>query len=310
MKRGIIMKIAVIGAGAMGSLYGGYLSTVAEEVYLIDVWQQHVDAINKNGLSIQEEDEEVVVYPKATSSAEEVGYVDLALVFVKSTITGSALEKNKAILGPDTVVLSLQNGYGNVEQMADYVNINNIIAGTTAHGSTMLAPGHIKHAGKGETHIGWVQNKEDGSIDAISDILSRAGFETIVSDNVMELIWSKLIINVGINALTAILNLKNGELLIYDETKELMRMAILEAVKTAKASGIDFDEEKMVRKVMDIAFATGENKSSMLQDVLNKRKTEIDTINGAVVKLGVKHSVETPVNVVLTTLVKILEKIK
>ncbi|MBP1745219.1 MAG: panE [Firmicutes bacterium] len=302
------MKIAVIGAGAMGSLYGGYLSKVSEEVYLVDVWQQHVDAINKNGLIVEGKDRETVVYPKAVSSAEEIGYVDLALIFVKSTITGSALEKNKAILGPDTIVLSLQNGYGNVEQMAEYVNINNIIAGTTAHGSTMLAPGHIKHAGKGETHIGWVQKRKDGRIDSISDILSRAGFETIVSDNVMELIWSKLIINVGINALSAILNLKNGELLIYDETKELMRMAILEAVKTAKAAGIDFDEEEMVKKVMNIAFATGENKSSMLQDILNKRKTEIDTINGAIVKVGVKHSVETPVNVVLTTLVKTLEK--
>lgn len=302
------MKIAVIGAGAMGSLYGGYLSKVSDEVYLVDVWQQHVDSINAEGLSIQEKDKDIVVHPRAVSSADRVGYVDLAIVFVKSITTGSALEKNAALLGPDTIVLSLQNGYGNIEQIAEFVNINNIIAGTTAHGGTMLAPAHIKHAGVGETHIGWVKNKNDDRIDDIADILSKAGFETIVSDNVMELIWSKLIINVGINALTAILKVQNGGLLKQEETKTLMRMAILEAVNVAKAVGIDFNREEMVKKVMDVSFATGENKSSMLQDILNKRKTEIDTINGAIVKEGQKYSIDTPTNLVLTNLVKTLEK--
>ena len=303
------MKIAVVGAGAMGSLYGGYLSKVAEDVLLVDVWQEHVDTINAQGLSIQEKDKDIVMHPKAVSNADGVGYADLVIVFVKSITTGSALEKNEALLGPDTVVLSLQNGYGNIDQIAEYVNINNIIAGTTAHGATMLAPGRIKHAGTGETHIGWVRNRKDDRIDSVSDILRKAGFDTIVSDNVMELIWSKLIVNVGINALTAILKVQNGDLLKQEETKDLMGMAIMEAVNVAKASGFDFDGEDTVKKVMDIAFETGENKSSMLQDILNKRKTEIDTINGAIVKEGKKYSLETPINLVLTDLIKSLEKI-
>lgn len=124
------MKIAVIGAGAMGSLYGGYLSKVSSNVCLVDVWQQHVDVINSEGLCIEEKDGDVLVHPKAVSNVSEVGYVDLAIVFVKSILTGDALEKNRAILGPDTIVMSLQNGYGNVEQIAKYVDINNIIAGT------------------------------------------------------------------------------------------------------------------------------------------------------------------------------------
>ncbi len=301
------MKIAIIGAGAMGSLYGGYLSKVSPEVYLVDVWQQHVDSINNNGLSIQEREGDVVVKPKAVSDASEIGYVDLAIVFVKSIMTGSALEKNAALLGPDTIVLSLQNGYGNIDQIAEFVDINNVIAGTTAHGATMLAPGHIKHAGKGETHIGWVKSKDDKRIEKIDDLFQKAGFDTVISNNVMELIWSKLIVNVGINALTAVLKLKNGELLRQQETKDLMGMAIIEAVKVAEAAGISFKQEDMVKKVMDIAFATGENKSSMLQDILNNRRTEIDTINGAIVKEGKKYLVETPVNLVLTNLVKALE---
>lgn len=302
------MKIAVIGAGAMGSLYGGYLSIVSEDVYLVDVWQEHVDAINEEGLNIQEKDKDVVMHPKAVSSAEGVGYVDLAIVFVKSIITGKALEKNSALLGPDTIVLSLQNGYGNIDQICKYVKVDNVIAGTTAHGATMLGPAHIKHGGIGETHIGWVVEKEDKRIDNVARILRDGGFDTVISDNVMELIWSKLIINVGINALTAILRVENGGLLKLEETKDLMRMAVEEAVKVAKASGVTFDERNMVKKVMEVAYKTSENKSSMLQDILNKRKTEIDTINGAIVKEGEKHLVDAPVNLVLTNIIKSIEK--
>lgn len=302
------MKIAVIGAGAMGSLYGGYLSKVSKDVYLVDIWQEHINAINEDGLNIQEKDKEIVVYPKAVSAAEEVGYVDLAIVFVKSIMTDKALEKNLALLGPNTLVLSLQNGYGNIENISKYVKVDNIIAGTTAHGATMLKAAHIKHAGVGETHIGWVLNKEDGRIESVARILRDAGFNTIISDKVMELIWSKLIINVGINALTAILKIENGQLLKLEETRKLMAMAVEEAVKVAKASGIIFDEGSMVKKVMDVADKTYENKSSMLQDILNKRKTEIDTINGAIVKEGKKYSIETPVNLVLTNIIKSMEK--
>jgi 2-dehydropantoate 2-reductase len=302
------MRVAIIGAGAMGSLYGGYLSKAAKEVYLIDVWQQHIDSINSSGLSIDEKNGEVVVFPKAESNPEAVGHVDLAIIFVKSIMTESALKKNISLIGPDTIVLSLQNGYGNVDQISKFVKMENIIAGTTAHGATMVSPAHIKHAGSGETHIGWVRNAETEKIGCIADMLRRSGFETTVSENVMELIWSKLIVNVGINALTALLKLKNGEILLIDESKELLNMAVMEAVEVAGASGIEFDGDFMAKKVMDVAFSTGENKSSMLQDILNKRKTEVDMINGAVVREGQKYGIETPVNGVLTKLVKALEK--
>ncbi|MDW8800289.1 2-dehydropantoate 2-reductase [Clostridium sp. A1-XYC3] len=302
------MKIAIIGAGAMGSLYGGYLSKVAKEVYLVDIWQEHIEAINKSGLKIEEADKDIVVHPKAVTTAETVGHVDLAIIFVKSIMTGMALEKNSALLGPDTMVLSLQNGYGNIDQICKYVKIDNVIAGTTAHGATMLAPAHIKHGGTGETHIGLVVKKEDKRIHNIAKLLREAGFSTIISDNVMELIWSKLIINVGINALTAIFKVENGKLLKFEETKDLMTMAVKEAVKVAKASGIIFDEEAMIKKVMEVTYNTSENKSSMLQDILNKRKTEIDTINGAIVKEGEKYLISTPVNLVLTNMIKSLEK--
>ncbi|MHB1394101.1 MAG: ketopantoate reductase family protein [Clostridia bacterium] len=301
------MKIAIIGAGAMGSLYGGYLSKAGQEVYLVDVWQQHVDEINMHGLKIEEPEGEVAVYPKAAVSADTVGTVDLAIVFVKSIMTKKAMESNIALISPNTYVLSLQNGYGNIDEIEKFVKRDRIIAGTTAHGATMLSPGRIKHAGKGVTHIGSVSKDDDKKVQEIAQILKTAGFDTDAAHNVMELIWDKLIINVGINALTAVLKLRNGQLLDHDESKVIMKAAVEEAVMVANSLGMNFDNEETLKKVMEVARKTEQNMSSMLQDVTNKRKTEIDTINGAIVREGSKANISTPSNMVLTNLVKTIE---
>jgi 2-dehydropantoate 2-reductase len=304
------MKIAIIGAGAMGSLYGGYLSGVEDEVYLIDIWKEHVDAINDSGLIIEEKERQLRLHPKASTSTGDIGKVDLAIVFVKSFLTGKAMEASTAIMNGDTVVMSLQNGFGNIDQIAEYVRRENIIAGTTSHGASVLSPGRIRHSGSGDTHIGWVLNDDEDRINKIAELLRRAGFVTAVEKNVMEILWSKLIVNAGINALTAVLGVRNRELLRMDETKDILRMAVLEAVEVAAASGVNFDGGEMVKKVMGVAFATGDNYSSMLQDIISKRKTEIDTINGAIVREGGKYSIGTTVNSVLTNLIRAKEKLE
>lgn len=304
------MKIAIIGAGAMGSLYGGYLDRVEDEVYLVDIWKEHVDAINDSGLIIEEKERQLRLHPKASTGSSDIGKVDLAIVFVKSFLTGKAMEASTAIMNRDTVVMSLQNGFGNIDQIAEYVRRENIIAGTTSHGASVLSPGRIRHSGSGDTHIGWVLNDDEDRINAIAELLRRAGFVTAVEKNVMEILWSKLIVNAGINALTAVLGVRNRELLRMEETKDILRMAVLEAVEVAAASGVNFDGGEMVKKVMGVAFATGDNYSSMLQDIMSKRKTEIDTINGAIVREGRKQSVGTTVNSVLTNLVRAKEKLE
>lgn len=298
------MKIAIIGAGAMGSLYGGYLAKAGNQVYLLDVWQEHVDAVNQNGLVIQEGEEQVVVYPRGVRDQKEIGSSDLVIVFVKSIHTGSAIKDNLGLVGEHTLLLTLQNGYGNAEAIAAFVDPDKIIVGTTAQGATLLGPGVIKHAGKGSTHIGKYQEGKDSQVDELAEVLRLAGFETEVSGRAMEMIWAKLFINVGINALTALLNVKNGQLLDCKETLALMKMAVDEAVTVANAAGMAFNAEKVLTDVKKIAEATAENRSSMLQDVSQDRKTEIDMINGAIVKQGRLHSIETPVNETLTRLIK------
>lgn len=304
------MKIAIVGAGAMGCLYGAKLSAVStNEVYLIDVWKDHIDAINENGLSM-EENGEIITYNKVkgTSDANIAGPCDLAIVFVKSTLTSMAVKTNKAVFGPNTVALTLQNGLGNIDLIRAEIGDSNVIAGTTAHGATMLAPGKMRHAGSGKTIIGELNGKPTERIEKIATVLRNAGLETDISDNVLGLVWDKLLVNVGINALTGITKLQNGELLNYPEIEELLEAAVSEAHAVAGAKGITLSYDDPVGHTKAVCVATAANKSSMLQDILNHKLTEIDMINGAIVREGALAGIATPVNSVLTNLIKFIQK--
>jgi 2-dehydropantoate 2-reductase len=305
------MKIVIIGAGAMGSIYGGFLAEAGNDVYFLDVFKEHVDAINKEGLWIEgTSGDRYIKNIKATSNPEDVGVADLAIVFVKSTITDVAIQQNKAVIGENTTVLTLQNGLGNIEKLKTVVKENQIIAGTTAHGSNMLAPGKIKHAGHGATVIGELNGEETNRIKEVSRIFTDAHLEPVViSTNVMGLIWDKLLVNVGVNPLTAITGLRNGQLLDYPETEWIGTEAVKEGVDVAQALGIQLGIPDAVGHFKEVCIGTGPNISSMLADVNNKRKTEISNINGAIVREAEKLGIDTPVNKVLTNLVSLKEKI-
>ncbi len=303
------MKIAMIGAGAMGCLYGAKLSAVSEnQVYLIDVWKEHIDAINQHGL-MMEEDGETFQYTgvKGVVDANQAGICDLAIVFVKSTLTGEAVKGNKAVFGPDTVALTLQNGLGNIDQIRAEIGEDNVIAGTTAHGATMLEPGKMRHAGKGKTIIGEITGEPTERVEKIQSVFREAGFETEISSNILGLVWDKLLVNVGINALTAISRLHNGQLLDHPELVQLLEAAVSEASAVAAVKGIPLSHEDPVAHTKTVCAATASNKSSMLQDILNHRQTEIDMINGAILREGASAGVSTPVNLVLTNLVRYLQ---
>ena len=306
------MKIAVLGAGAMGSLYGAKLSANSKnEVYLVDVWKEHIDAVNLHGLQMEEGDG-VLLYEnlKGHISSEETGVCDLVIVFVKSTVTKTAVESNAAVFGPNTVALTLQNGLGNIEQISSVIGAERVIAGTTAHGATMLSPGKIRHAGKGKTIIGELGGHESDRIRKMAAVLEDAGMETVISGNVLGLVWDKLLVNVGINALTGITKLYNGQLLDYPEIEELLEKAVSEGFAVAWAKGIRLGFDDPVAHTKDLCRATAANKSSMLQDILNGRQTEIDRMNGAIVREGKALGIETPVNLALTNLITYLSRKK
>lgn len=303
------MKVAVLGAGAMGSLFGGLLAEAGNQVTLIDIWKEHVDAINTKGLKIDEtKGVKIVKEVKATTDPSQVDPVELLIVFVKSTVTEVALESAKSIVGDNTTIITLQNGLGNIEKIEKAVGKGRVIAGVTSHGSTLLGPGRIRHAGQGDTYLGEIDGRITKRLNRIAEVFNRAGIKCRVETDILSLIWSKLIINVGINALTAITGLKNGDIVKYHETVEILEQAVKEAVRVAQSRGIKLQYDDPVAHTKEVCRLTAQNRSSMLQDVLNRRKTEIEMINGAVVREGEKAGIPTPVNRVLTNLVATIQK--
>lgn len=303
------MKIAVLGSGAMGCLYGGTLAEAGHDLWLIDVWKEHIDAIKAKGLSIEGiSGDRVIKGIKATTNPEDVGIAEVVLVFVKATITEHAVRGAASLIGDETIILTLQNGLGNIEKISRAAGEGKVIAGVTGHGSTMLGPGSIRHAGKGYTSIGELDGSITERVKVLARVLNDAGFPTDVADNVLGLIWGKLMANIGINALTALTGLKNGKLLELRELEELLELAVAEAAAVAEAKNIKLPYEDAVVHAKNIASLTGANNSSMLQDVTNKKMTEIDVINGAIVKEGEKLGIPTPANKVLTNLISAIQK--
>lgn len=296
-----------MGAGAMGCLYGGHLAETGVDVSLVDIWREHVDAINAKGLHMTGASGDRVVHVPATTDPETVGEIDLMLLFVKSYDTTQAMRDSGSLIGGDTYVLTLQNGLGNLEAITEAVGAGRVLGGTTSHGSTLVGPGEIRHAGVGPTVIGTLDGGSRSMAETAADMFNGAGLQTRVSGDVRGDIWGKVLVNLGINALTALTGLRNGQLLEIPELRLLMRLAVEEGMMVAEADGVDLGPLDHLAHVYEVAEATGVNRSSMLQDVDRRRRTEIDALNGAVVGLGEKLGVETPVNRALTALVKGLE---
>jgi len=302
------MKIAVVGAGAMGSLFGAMLAEAGNEVWLYDIWTEHVQAINQDGLRIERQGKSRRVRLNATTDPEQIGQAELTIVFVKSTQTHIAAKTARQIAGSDGSVMTLQNGMGNADLIAEAVTPDRILAGTTSHGATMVGAGSIRHAGIGATTIGAWAATEQGRKRAgrFADFFNRAGIETEAVDDVRCVVWNKLLINIGINAVTALSGIKNGQILDLEITRALSRADVEEAMAVARTLDIGIKEDA-VDIVFKVAEATAVNRSSMGQDVDNKRQTEIAAINGFLVREAKKLGIEVPINFALTALVETLQ---
>ena len=302
------MKIAVVGAGAMGSLFGALLSEAGNDVWLYDVWPEHVQTITERGLHVEREAKTRVVKLNATTNATDIGHAELIIFFVKSTQTRRASETARDLAGSDGSVLTLQNGMGNADIISEFIDPARIFAGTTSHGATLLEAGSIRHAGVGPTTIGTWAASEKGFENARreAEFLTRAGIDTDAVENVHSVVWNKLLINIGINAITALTGIKNGQLLDLECTRDISRAAVLEAMAVARALGVDVNDEA-VEHVFNVAQATAINRSSMGQDIDNKRQTEISAINGYIVREANNLGIDAPVNQTLTALVETLQ---
>ncbi|MFW6055104.1 MAG: ketopantoate reductase family protein, partial [Thermodesulfobacteriota bacterium] len=216
------MRITIIGAGAMGSLFGALLHESGADVVLFDLWQEHVRRINQEGLALCGPRGERSVRVAASSDPERIRPADLVLVFVKSTNTRQAAKTAAALLSPEGLLLTLQNGMGNAEALASEIDPEQILVGTTAHGAHVLGPGRIRQAGQGETVVGpWLVNEKSmAGAGEVSALFSQAGITARSSERVLENLWDKLLVNVGINALTALTGTRNGQILDLEVSRQ------------------------------------------------------------------------------------------
>jgi 2-dehydropantoate 2-reductase len=300
------MKIVVVGPGAMGCLLAGMLAKSGNMVWLLDKNEKRAENIRNNGINIEGKTQ-LHIKVNITTNATDIGKADLIIIAVKSYDTIPASERLSAIADGSVYILTLQNGVGNVENIKRVLNNPNVLGGVTSYGATLLGDGVVRHAGTGDTYVGRLDGKLTNEIQRIAEAFGNAGIITKVSDNIEGLLWSKLIINVGINALTAITHLNNGRLVEFEGTRDIMEKAVNEAVLVAQKKGIKLIYDRPFEKVKEVCALTSANISSMLQDVLKKRKTEIDYINGIIAEEARTFNIPVPINEALTGLVKTIE---
>jgi len=302
------MKIAIVGPGAIGCLFAAFLTKSKEDVWLLDKSKEKALKLNETGISVDSLNGSWQVKVKTTANISDIGKTDLVLICVKSFNTKTACEQIKPLLNNNTKILTLQNGIGNIEIISEAAGEERVIAGVTNEGATLIEPGKIRHAGKGETIIGTIDGKTPVEMRAIREAFNKAGFETKMSRDIKSLLWSKLVINVGINALSAITRLPNGKLIQFEGTKRILRDAVTEATRIVKRKRIKLIFDDPLAKVEAVCESTSSNLSSMLQDVLRKKRTEVDFINGVIVRLGQELGIDVRTNKFLLDLVNTIEQ--
>ncbi|MEW5920711.1 MAG: 2-dehydropantoate 2-reductase [Bacillota bacterium] len=302
------MKIAIIGAGAMGSLFGGLLCKSGNEVWFVDVWQEHINAIKERGLKMCGDKGDFVVTPRATTKASEAGRVDLIILFVKGFHTEEAMQSVLDIIDENTAVLTLQNGLGNVEIIEKFIDRKHILFGMTTLTSDLEGPGKIfmSFAGEGETTIQPAGERwEDAQ--CVSDVFNKAGLCTVVTENVKQHIWEKLVVNCNYNTYCALLGLSVGQLIDCYASRSLLVATTEEISAVASAAGFNLPYYRAWEHLMEVGEEARAHYPSMVIDIRHKRQTEIDFLNGAVVREGKKQGIPTPVNETAVTLIKTLE---
>jgi 2-dehydropantoate 2-reductase len=299
------MEFGIIGAGAMGGLFGGYLAAADEAVHLLDISDEQIRAINNDGLNIERQSaEDLAVHPHATTDPNEIDPVDVAFVFVKANHTEEALLNANRMFDEDTVLITLQNGFGVIEEIRS-LRPNNLVLGGPAYvAANVSGPGRIEQTGDSiSIKLGGDSRK---AADGIARILSKTDIPTETVDNPEPYIWDKQLYGVGTKPVAALTHLYSKDIQECDEVLWAVKALIKEGVDVARAKGIDLptDDHAMEVERLMREFDHPNAKASMLEDVEKKRKTEIEYLNGFIADEGERHGVATPYNRLVTSLIK------
>ena len=300
------MKIAVLGAGAMGMLFGGYLSR-ENHVYLVDVNPERIEKIRQDGVMIREPDGDIVLRPDAVTDTADLGEMDLIIVFVKAMFTVSALQANKCLIGKDTYLMTLQNGAGHEAKLLQFVDKDHVIIGSTQHNSSVLENGHINHGGGGKTSIGLL-NGHSERILPLAQTMTACGIDCTVSNEVKRQIWNKLFLNTAASSLTAVLQVPLGFIAENPSAWAICETLVREAVAVAAGEGLEFDADEKVAEVRKVCTDSPAGLTSIYADLRDGRRTEVDTISGSVIRASERNGVPAPTHRAMVQLVHAMEQ--
>jgi 2-dehydropantoate 2-reductase len=302
------MKIVMAGPGAIGCFFGARLGRAGRTVWMLDHDAARAARLSASGIRLEWGGRTEVVSVRATCDPRAVGIADALFVCVKAHQTAAAMERAAECAGSQTVVVSLQNGLGNDEEIARRVAARQVVSAVTALGATLEAEGHVRDTGAGRTRVAPFVPEARWAADTAAAVLAQAGFDVDVSDDVRSLRWSKLVVNAAINPVTALWNVSNGAVIERSDLFAVAAEACREAARVAAAMGVCLPYADAVAELRAVCAATRSNVSSMCQDVRRGRRTEVEAINGAVIRCARPHGVATPVNETLAARVRGLEK--
>lgn len=294
--------ILILGTGAMASLFAACLAASGAKVRMLGTWLESIEALNKAGVRLVGMDGVERSYPvEATNDPLDCVGSRFAIVMVKSYQTKRVAQQLSVCLAEEGLALTLQNGLGNDITLAEVLGAERIASGVTTVGATLIEPGLIRLGGDGVISLG-----KNERLQSLAELLIKAGFEVETVKNTDSLVWGKLVINASINPLTALLEVPNGDLVTNPSTRTLMGLVANETAEVSLAKGINLPYPDPVAMVESVAQKTASNQSSMLKDVIRNSPTEIDAINGAVVRVGEAINVPVDINRTLWLLVKAL----
>lgn len=307
------IKIAIIGPGSIGCLVGSFLlRDKICEIFFLHKDEKKIKEIRKQGIIVKRLNGKIekITSDKffITNDEKEIGKCELIIITLKSYQTKDAFKKLPTLIDKNTYLLTLQNGLGNIEIIKKVVKEEKIIAGITSQGAYSLSPGNIVHAGEGETILGSISKGKIGDVIKIKNLFNKVGMKTKITDNIEGAIWSKFLINIGINPVASVLDVNNGYLIENKEAEKIMEYLVKEGVEIAKKKKIKLVYPDPIKKIKEVCQLTYNNINSTLQDIRNKRKTEIDFLNGVVVKEGEKLGIDVPANWIFYNLIKFKER--
>lgn len=303
------MKIAVLGCGAMGCVYAALLQDAGHDVWAIDTWADHVAAMQANGLRLEGASGDRTVKLHATRNAADAGICDLVIIATKAMHVAPAATAAKSLIGPDTVVLSIQNGLGGPDTAASILGRERLLVGVVGgFGASMKAPGHAHHNGWELVRLGELSDPITPRLEQVADVWRSGGFKVKCFDDIDQLVWEKLICNVTFSGPCSITERTIGEVMADPDLWTIASGCAKEAFAVAKAKGVHLDFDEPVAYVRDFGSKIPNARPSMLLDHMAGRASEIDAINGAIPRVGATLGVPTPTNDVVCALVRAKER--